>query len=90
MEGSELSIYGLYALNFRTLWQQSVVGTPVFMLVSKLKALPEPLERLNKRKFRHVCIRAAEALQQLCKVQLAIPNDPMNADLYIEDKESIE
>lgn len=67
-------------------WHLDVVGSPMFSLCRKLKALKNPLKHLNKRHFSHISERVSTVELGLDSLQTALHRDPNNPQLILEDK----
>ncbi|XP_048493226.1 uncharacterized protein LOC125493756 [Beta vulgaris subsp. vulgaris] len=63
-------------------WEERIQGTPMFIVVKKLKGLKRGLKELNKERFADVENAADEAYKKLIGIQQQIHQDPRNAQLH--------
>ena len=68
-------------------WQERVIGTPMFIVVMKLKRLKNLLRRINKESYCDVKREAEKSKEDLETSQQMLRKDPLN-ELLI-DKEKI-
>lgn len=61
----------------------------MFILLTKLKLLKQPLRQLNKQQVGNVLHKRVEALKQLYQIQRNIQMGPFNSELLVQEKEVI-
>lgn len=65
----------------RQAWDSSIIGVPMYILVSKLKIVKARLKLLNQDAFSDISVRAAEAREALRSTQVSLQADPYNLSL---------
>ncbi|XP_074288880.1 uncharacterized protein LOC141614026 [Silene latifolia] len=71
-------------------WSQQIVGSKMFGVVKKLKALKGELRKLNSSCFSDVELRANQAIINLEKIQLQIEEDYDRTDLIAVELQALE
>ncbi|XP_074293063.1 uncharacterized protein LOC141619968 [Silene latifolia] len=71
-------------------WSQQIVGTKMFGVVKKLKALKGELRKMNISCFSDVELRANQAIINLEKIQLQIEDDYDRTDLIALELQALE
>ncbi|GFS36470.1 chlorophyll A/B-binding protein 2 [Actinidia rufa] len=64
-------------------WRSQVNGTAMFSLCKKLKALNDPLKKLNRLHFSHISARAEVAEEELLQSQKLLHDSPRDEALQI-------
>ncbi|XP_074318485.1 uncharacterized protein LOC141655295 [Silene latifolia] len=72
------------------IWGQQVVGSKMFGVVKKLKALKGELRNLNNSCFSDVELRASQAIINLEKIQLQLEEEYDRTDLIADEVQALE
>ncbi|XP_074314193.1 uncharacterized protein LOC141649400 [Silene latifolia] len=71
-------------------WSQQIIGTKMFGVVKKLKALKGELRKMNRKCFSDVELRANQAIVNLENVQLQIEDDYDRTDLIALELQALD
>ncbi|XP_030441239.2 uncharacterized protein LOC115663369 [Syzygium oleosum] len=66
-------------------WDTPIVGTPMFIICCKLRALKAKLKQLNRSSFSDISLRTEQARSELYAVQSALEQHPIDQNL--QDRE---
>lgn len=70
----------------RKVWERNVKGSPMFVLVTKLKALKKELKILNRQQYGDISTRVHKVREDLEETQRKLHLNPTNHELIKEEK----
>lgn len=68
-------------------WEQDISGSPMYVIVTKLKALKQALRKLHRGHYLKISEEVHEAYKMLVTCQDQLHQDPCNRELQREEKQ---